>query len=80
LPFPDTTIVPAASDLVVIARAALAAKEFLPAQEIEDVVIRDSDIVGGDIEVQSAAEEEGGLTPGSWPSIVTSPSFSTPED
>jgi hypothetical protein len=79
LPFLDTTVVPAVSDLVVTARAALAAEEFLPAQEMEDVIVRDSDVVGEDIEVQSAAEEEGGSTPGSWPSVVTSPSFSTLE-
>jgi hypothetical protein len=79
LPFLDTTVVPTTSGLVVTAYATLAAKEFPPAQEIEDVVVRDSDVVGEDIEVQSAAKEEGGSTPGSWPSVVTSPSFSTPE-
>jgi hypothetical protein len=46
---------------------------------MEDVVIKDSDVVGGDIEVQSATKEEGRSTPGSWPSIVTSLSFSTLE-
>jgi hypothetical protein len=69
LPFLDATVVPTASDPVVTAHAALATKEFPPAhkieQGIEDVVVRDSDVVGEDIEVQSAAEGESGSTPGS---------------
>jgi hypothetical protein len=69
LPFPDTTIVPTTSDPVVTAHAAPAAEEFPPAQEIEqemeDIIVRDSDIVGEDMDVQSAAEGEGGSTPGS---------------
>jgi hypothetical protein len=80
--FLDTTVVLTTSNLVITAHTALATKEFPPAQEIEDIediVVRDSDVLGEDIEVQPAAEEESGSTPGSWPSVVTSPSFSTLE-
>jgi hypothetical protein len=69
LPFLDTTIVPTTSDPVVTAHTTLATKEFSPAQEIEqeieDIIVRDSDVVGEDIDVQSATEGEGGSTPGS---------------